>query len=110
MFQQEEMSYERPRTAYGYYAGDTRCEETSPYSRAGQKLSGPVPGEPPTAVQRLALALVSLGMLMGMIILLTILAVATSAPGWVAFPLLFVLTLFAAAAVSINVVFNRRAW
>ena len=49
-------------------------------------------------------------MLMGMIILLTILAVATSAPGWVAFPLLFVLTLFAAAAVSINVVFNRRAW
>ena len=65
MFQQEEMSYERPRTAYGYYAGDTRCEETSPYSRAGQKLSGKASGQAPTAVQRLALALVSLGVLMG---------------------------------------------
>jgi hypothetical protein len=109
MFQQEEMSYERKDAAYGY-EGDIGFGYASPSSMAGQILSGPVPGEPPTAVQRLALALVSLGMLMGMIILLTILAVATSAPGWVAFPLLFVLTLFAAAAVSINVVFNRRVW
>ena len=68
------------------------------------------PGQAPTAVRHLALALVSLGMLMGMTILLTILAAATSAPGWMAFPLLFVLTLFTVAAVSINVVFSRRVW
>ena len=110
MFQQEEMRDERPRTAYGYSTGDARGEEASPYSSAGQKLSGEASGQAPTAVQRLALALVSLGMLMGMSILLIILAVATGAPGWMAFPLLFVLTLFAAAAVSINVVFNCGAW
>ena len=109
MFQQEEMSYEKPGVAYSY-AGDTRCEEASPSSSAGQKLSVEVSGQAPTAVQRLALALVSLGMLMGMTILLTILAGASSAPGWVAFPLLFVLTLFTTAAVIINVVFNCRAW
>lgn len=109
MFQQEEMSYENQSTVYGY-ADDTRYEEASPYSSAGQKLIREASGQAPTAVQRLVLALVSLGMLMGMTILLTIIAAKTSAPGWVAFPLLFVLTLFTAAAVSINVMFNRRAW
>ena len=109
MFQQEEMSYEREGTAYSY-TGDARFEEASPYSSAGKKLSGEASGQAPSAVQRLALARVSLGMLMGMTILLSILAVTTSAPGWVTFPLLFVLTLFTAAAVSINVVFNRGAW
>jgi hypothetical protein len=109
MFQHEEMSYENQGTVYGY-AGDARDEEASAYSSAGQKLSGEASGQAPTAVQRLALALVSLGMLMGTTILLTILATRTSAPGWVAFPFLFVLTLFTAAVVSINVVFNRRVW
>jgi hypothetical protein len=109
MFQQEKMSYERKGEALGF-AGDTRCEEASPYSRAGQKLIREAPGQSPTAVQRLALALVSLGMLMGMTILLTIVAAKTGASGWVAFPLLFVLTLFTMAAISINVVFNRGAW
>lgn len=109
MFQQEEMRDAWKGTAYAY-VGDARLEEASPYSSAGQKLSGEASGQAPSAVQRLALALVSLGMLMGMTILLSILAVTTSAPGWVAFPLLFVLTLFTAAAVSINVVFNRGTW
>ncbi len=109
MFQQEEMGYESQGTAYGS-AGDTRYEEASPYSSAGQKPIREAPGQAPTAVQRLALALVSLGMLMGMSILLTILATARSAPGWVMFPFLFVLTLFTAAVISINVVFNRRVW
>ncbi len=59
---------------------------------------------------RLALALVSLGMLMDTTILLTIVAAKPSAPGWVVFPLLFVLSLFTAAVVSINVMFNRRIW
>jgi hypothetical protein len=109
MFQQEEMRDAWKGEALSY-AGDARCEEASPYSRAGQKFSGDVSGQAPTAVQRLALALVTLGMLMGMTILLSIMAAKTSTPGWVAFLLLFVLTLFTAAAVSINVVFNRRTW
>ena len=109
MFQQEEMSYERKDAAYGS-EGDIRFGQASPSSMSGQILSGPVADEPPTAVQRLALALVSLGMLMGTTILVTILAFAKGTPGWVAFPLLFVLTLFATAVVSINVVFNRRIW
>ena len=56
------------------------------------------------------LALISLGMLMGMTTLLTILATARSAPGWEVFPFLFVLTLFTAAVVTINVAFSRRVW
>ncbi len=108
MFQQEEMRYVWDGTAYGY-AGDARCEDAPPYSKVGQKLIREASGQAPTAVQRLALALVSLGMLMGTTILLTILVGAPSAPGWMAFSLLFVLTLFTAAVVSINVVFNRRA-
>ena len=109
MFQQEEMSYENQGTVYGH-AGDARYEEASSYSAAGQKLIGEASGQAPTAVQRLALALVSLGMLMGMTILLTIIAAKTSTPGSLAFPLLFVLTLFTTAAVSINVAFSRRVW
>ncbi len=81
MFQQEEMRYVWDGTAYGY-AGDARCEDAPPYSRVGQKLIREASSQAPTAVQRLALALVSLGMLMGTTILLTILAGAPSAPGW----------------------------
>jgi hypothetical protein len=109
MFQHEEMSYESQGTIYDY-AGDTRYEEASPSSIAGQKLIREASGQAPTVGQRLVLALVSLGMLMGMTTLLTIMAVKVGAPGSLAFPLLFVLTLFTVAVVSINVVFNRRAW
>ena len=109
MFQHEEMSYGRESEALGY-AGNARFEEAPLYSSAGQKLIREVPSQAPTAVQRLALALVSLGMLMGTTILLTIVATKTSAPGSLAFPFLFVLTVFTAAVVSINVVFNRKAW
>ena len=109
MFQQKEMSYESQGTVYGY-AGDGRFEEASPYSKSGQKLIREASGQAPTAVPRLALALVSLGMLMGTTILLTIVATRTSAPNWMAFPFLFVLAVFTAAVVSINVVFNRKAW
>ncbi len=109
MFQHEAMRDEWQGEALGY-AGDARWEEASPSSSAGQKLVREAPGQAPTAVQRLALALVSLGMLMGTTILLTIVAAKANAPSWMAFPLLFVLTLFAAAVVSINVVFNRRIW
>jgi len=109
MFQQEEMRDAWKSTAHGY-ASDARYEEAYLESIAGQKLSGDASGQAPTAVQRLALALVSLGMLMGMTTLLTILATARRAPGWEVFPFLFVLTLFTAAVVTINVAFSRRVW
>ena len=109
MFHQEELRDAWIGEVPGY-AGDASYEEAFPYSSAGQKLMLGTSGQAPTAVQRLALALVSLGMLIGMSILLTIMAARVSAPGWVAFLFLFVLTLFAAATVSINVVFNHRIW
>lgn len=109
MFQHEAMRDAWQVETRGY-TGDARWEEASPSSSSGQKLIQDALGEAPTAVQRLALALVSLGMLMGTTILLTIVAARVSASSWVAFPFLFVLTLFAAAVVSINVVFNRRIW
>ncbi len=107
MFQQEAMKDRWQDETFGY-AGAAYGEETSSSSRAGQKLRGDASGQAPTVGQRLTLALVSLGMLMGMSTLLTILA--TRSPGWVVVLLLFVLTLFTAAVVSINVVFHRRVW
>src|SRR5258708_40073754 len=102
------MSSARPESSYRSEGG-IGFGYLAPASMSGQKLIPDAPGQAPTAGQRLALALVSLGMLMGMSTLLTILATATRAPGWVAVPLLFVLTLFMVAGVSINVVFNRRS-
>jgi hypothetical protein len=106
MFQYEAMNDERESGSPGYVSG----EESLFSSSAGQKLSLDATGQAPTVGQRLVLALVSLGMLMGMTTLLTILATARSAPGWEIFPFLFVLTLFTAAVVSINVAFSRRVW
>jgi hypothetical protein len=109
MFQHEELRDAWQDEAQGL-SGNVRWEEASLSSAAGQKLIQDASGQAPTAVQRLALALVSLGMLMGTTILLTIVTAKASAPSWMVFPLLFVLTLFAAAVVSINVVFHRRIW
>ena len=109
MFQHEAMRDAWQGETLGY-ADDARWEEASPSSSTGQKLVREASGQAPSVGQRLALALVSLGMLMGMSTLLTILATATRSPGWVAVPLLFVLTLFTVAVVSINVVFHRRSW
>ena len=106
---EQEMSYDRPASSYRY-EGDIGFGYPSPSSMSGQKLLPDAPGQAPTVGQRLALALVSLGMLMGMSTLLTILATATRSPGWVAVPLLVVLTLFTVAVVSINIVFHRRSW
>src|SRR6266567_1555111 len=108
MFQHEARRDEWQGEALGY-AGDARWEEATPDSMSGQKLIPDAPGQAPTVGQRLALALVSLGMLMGMSTLLTILATATRSPGSLAVPLLFVLTLFTVAVVSINVIFHRRS-
>ena len=106
---QQEMSYDRPESSYRAF-GDSGFGYPSPYGISGQKRIPDAPGQAPSVGQRLALALVSLGMLMGMSTLLTILATATRSPGWLAVPLLFVLTLFTVAVVGINVVFHRRSW
>jgi hypothetical protein len=106
MVQYEAMNDERESGPPGYVSG----EESLFSSSAGQKLSQDAPGQGPTVGQRFVLALVSLGMLMGMTTLLTILATARSAPAWEVFPFLFVLTLFTAAVVSINIAFSRRTW
>jgi hypothetical protein len=107
MFQQEAMRDGWNGETFGS-SGVMRGEETFPERLAGEKLVREASGQAPTAVQRLVLALISLGMLMGMSTLLTILT--TRSPGWVAVLLLFVLTLFTAAVVSINVVFSQRRW
>ena len=106
MFHYEAMHDERESGSPGYVSG----EESLFSSSAGQKLSQDVPGQAPTVGKRFALALISLGMLMGMSTLLTILATARSASGWEVFPFLFVLSLFTTAVVSINVAFSRRVW
>ncbi len=71
MFQHEELRDAWQDEAQGL-SGNVRWEEASLSSAAGQKLIQDASGQAPTAVQRLALALVSLGMLMGTTILLTI--------------------------------------
>ena len=106
MFPYEAMNAARESGPPAYVSG----EEPLFSSSAGQKLSQDAPGQASTVGQRFVLALVSLGMLMGMTTLLTILATARSAPVWEVFPFLFVLTLFTSAVVSINVAFSRRAW
>ena len=106
---QQEMSYDRPESSYRHES-DIGFGYPSPSSISEQKLLQDAPGQAPTIGQRLALALVSLGMLMGMSTLLTILATARSASGWEVFPFLFVLSLFTTAVVSINVAFSRRVW
>ena len=103
MFQHEELQDAWQDEAQGLSA-NARWEEASLSSSAGQKLIQEVSGQAPTVGQRFVLALVSLGMLMGMTTLLTILAVKTGI-----FPFLFVLLLFTAAVVSINVFFQHRA-
>jgi len=74
----------------------------------GEKLSGHAVGWVPTAGQRLALAIASLVMFIVMTFGLIGLAIATQAPSWAVLPILFILVLFATAAVIINLVFNRK--
>jgi len=74
----------------------------------GDKLSAPMVRASLTAGQRLILAIVSLVTIMVMTFGLIGISVATQAPGWVVLPILFILVLFTAAAVIINIVFNRN--
>lgn len=57
----------------------------------------------------MALAIVSLAMLMVLIFGLIVFAAATNAPNWAVIPILFIIVLFSAVAVIINIVFNRKS-
>ena len=107
MSQQEmnygEMSRSRPESSYTAY------ESVPHYNVSGEKLSGHAAGTIPSAGQRLALALASLVMLMLMTFGLIGIAAALQAPSWVIIPILFILVLFSAVAVIINIVFNRKS-
>ena len=107
MSQQEmnysQMGYDGPQFASGGYQG-------TPLSNAyGEKLSGQAVGSAPTAGQRLALAIVSLAMFMGLTFGLIVMAAALHAEPWVVFPVLFILVLFSSVAAIINIVFNRKS-
>ncbi len=100
-----ELNHDRSGTAYGQYEG-TGTRRSNMY---GEKLASPAAGSAPTAGQRLALAIVSLGMLIAVIFGLIAIAIATQVPNWAIIPILFIITLFAVVAAIINVVFNRHA-
>jgi len=106
MSQQEmsygEMSRDRPGSSHSGYEG---IPLSSTY---GEKLSESAIDRTATAGQRLALAIVSLAMLMAMTFGLIGISIGTQAPPWVVLPVLFILVLFASAAVIINIVFNRK--
>jgi hypothetical protein len=78
-------------------------------SLSGQKISWQDTTMHATAGQRLALAIVSLVMFMMIIFGLVLLSIASNAAGWVVFPILFIIVLYAALAVIINIVFNRKS-
>ena len=108
---QQELDYDglhwdRPGFSSGVYEGEGTHRYHSYRDR--DKLSAPFTRTELTAGQRLALAIVSLAMIMIMTFGLTGIAVATHADRWVVLPILFILVLFTAAAVIINIVFNRK--
>ena len=78
-------------------------------SSRGQKLSWQDADIHATAGQRLALAIVSLVLFMVIIFGLVLIAVTSNAAPWVVFPILFILVLYSALAVIINIVFNRKS-
>ncbi len=107
---QQEMNYseinrDKPGFSYGTYEGTHRYNMYG----EGDKLSVPAMGSSLTAGQRLILAIASLVMFMILTFGLVGIAVATQAPGWVVFPILFILVLFTIVSVMINIVFNRKS-
>ena len=103
--QQEEQNQLRSSSAY---EGE-RARPPQAYHIYGQKLAGSVSSQAPTAGQRLALAIVSLSLLVFLIFGLILFAAANNAPSWAVIPILFIMILFSAVATTINLIFNRRA-
>lgn len=110
---QQQMEFD-PGNRYGPASYSVGYEEVphnsySSSSSRGQKLSRQDAIMHTTAGQRLALAIVSLVMFMILIFGLIGISAATQAPAWVVLPVLFILVLFSAVAVIINIVFNRKS-
>ena len=74
----------------------------------GQKISDHAPFKAPSTGQRLALAIVSLAMLMVMTLGLILLGYGLNVGSIGAVAFIFVLVLFYAAVIIINVLFNRK--
>lgn len=106
---QQEMSHEKPPSSSFAYEGE-RFEHTPSYNVHAQKLSVPIGSQAPTAGQRLALAIVSLSLIVFLIFGLITLAIATNVPTWAVIPILFIITLFSAVTIVINIAFNHRIW
>jgi hypothetical protein len=111
---QQEIHYQalnssKAENNYSGYEGATPHEQQQHFAGLyGQKLSGPVSSTIPTPGQRLALAIVSLAMLMAMIFGLIIVGIATNAGAGGTVGLVFVLVLFFSAVITINALFNRK--
>jgi hypothetical protein len=112
---QQEMHHQEPRSTnsespYAGYDGTTPNDppQSSFSGFYGQKLAEPA-STTPSATQRLALAIVSLCLLMATTIATIAIGVFVSVGVIGAFGLMFVLVLFYAAVIVINVLFNRRA-
>ena len=110
---QQHMEFE-PGSGHGSASYSVGYEELphdsySSSSVRGQKLSWQDAIMHPTAGQRLALAIVSLVMFLILIFGFVLLAITSSAAGWVVLPILFILILYSALAVIINIVFNRNS-
>ena len=106
---QQEMQFEgssrhEPNHSYTGYEGVPHYNNYSTASY-GQKLT---PQAAFSSGQRLALAIISIVMLMIMTFGLIGIAIATRVPDWAVIPILFILTLFYAAVVIINIVSNRK--
>jgi hypothetical protein len=91
----------------GYEEGPRDSYSSS--SIRGQKLLWQDAVMHPTAGQRLALAIVSLVLFLILIFGLVLIAATSNADSWVVLPILFILILYSALAIIINIVFNRNS-
>jgi hypothetical protein len=110
---QQEMDYGEfrhgtPGTGYTGYEGISHDDDKYSTGKYGQKLSDRSSFAAPTTSQRLALAIVSLAMLMVMTFGLLFIGIVTNVSGGGIAGLLFILVLFYAAVIVINMLFNRR--
>jgi hypothetical protein len=110
---QQHMEFEAPSghgsSSYSFGYEEVPHDSYSASSIHGQKLSWQDAVMHATAGQRLALAIVSLVMFLILIFGLVLIAVTSSAAGWVVLPILFILVLYSGRAVIINIVFNRNS-
>ncbi len=104
----EELNRDRSESSYAGYEGMPHHESQYSTGLYGQKLAEPASFKNPTTGQRLALALVSLFLLMIMTFGLIFIGIATDVNAGGAFGLIFALVLFYVAVIVINILFNRK--